>query len=143
MPFHARSAALMLIIFAAVYGWYFAVVARAGPSADVSYAPLLVGMVVLLVVLAIIGHIAIAIAGAVLPGQSDALDDRYDERDRLIEQRADARAGYVLTAGALAVLALAMKEAPHFWIAHAILAALVVSEMVKQALRLVDYWRGV
>jgi len=130
----------MLTIITAVYGVYFAVVLGAGPTAHVWYPPFLIAMVVVLVVLAIVGHAAVAIAGVMMKGE---LDDQFDERDRMIEQRADARAGYVLAVGAFGTMSLAMLHAPHFWIAHAILAALVVSEMAKQALRLVDYWRGV
>jgi len=48
----------------------------------------------------------------------------------------------VAAGAALAGLALAMLEVEHFWIANAILAGLVLSEVVSGVTKVVLYRRG-
>lgn len=139
MSFQEKSAWAMLVIIAGVYGFYFADVipqALAQPVPIDEVAGRLFRMVILLVVLGVVAHIAIAILN---PSQSD----ESDERDRHIEMRADARSGYVVGAGAISALGLALLEQPLFWIAHAILAALVLGEIAKSIFRIIDYRFGV
>ncbi|WP_440959115.1 hypothetical protein ACFELO_03120 [Oceanicaulis sp. LC35] len=138
MSFQEKSNLVMTVITALVYGAYFAVVMPPalsdGPSMDL-VGPYLFAAVVFLVVGGVVGHILVAMAAP-----KDA--DDADERDKLIEMRADARSGYVLGAAAVLALGLALMEVELFWIVHMILGGLVASELVKGVLRAIDYRVG-
>lgn len=145
MSFHEKSNALMLGAMVLVYGVYFMVVlglpALNGIDIDVNARlvmsnGLMLASVVALVVMAIVGHILIAVLAP-----KDA--DKHDERDKLIEMRGDQRGGFVMAFGALCGMGLAMLAMPHFWIVNVILAGLVLGEIVKAVSKIVDYRRGV
>ena len=139
MSFQEKSAWAMLLIIAGVYGFYFVDVlpeAMNDPVSLESVAGRLFRMIILLVGLGVVAHIAIAILN---PSQSD----EADERDRYIEMRADARSSYVMGAGVLTALGMALLEQPIFWVAHVLLAALVLGEMAKSIFRIIDYRFGV
>lgn len=139
MSFQEKSTALMLGLIVIVYGWYFATVAsQVGetPVADIDYQPLMLGTVAALVVLAIVGHILIT----AVPSYEG---DETDERDRIIDLKGEGIGGYVLATGTLVGLFLAMAEYEPFWIANALLAGLVLSEIVTSASKLVYYRRAV
>lgn len=139
MSFQEKSNLVMTALFALVYGAYFVTVLppaiSAGPSME-GVGPYLFGAVVFLVLGGIVGHILIAMLA---PSESD----ESDERDTLIEMRADARSSYVLGTGALLALGLALTEQHLFWIVHAVLGGLVAAELTKGVLRAVDYRAGV
>ncbi|MDF2744585.1 MAG: hypothetical protein K0S88_5963 [Actinomycetia bacterium] len=65
-----------------------------------------------------------------------------DERDRLIAPRGERVGGYVLAVGVFAGLVLAMAELAPFYIAHALLLAWVLAELVEGATKIVLYRRG-
>ena len=137
MSFQEKSTALMLVIMLVVYGAYFATIAsRLGDTAvdQIPYQAWMLVTVVILVVLAIVGHIVVA----VLPSYDG---DESDERDRLVDLRGESFGGFVLGVGALGALLLAMAEFDHFWIANAILLALVLSEIVASVAKLALYRR--
>ena len=139
MSFQEKSNLAMLVVFAIAYGAYAAEVLPAALAGEVSLQAVNTQLFVavgFLIVGAILAHILIAVTA---PGQSDAAD----ERDKLIEMRADARSSYVLGAFSLFALALALGDADPFWIVHAVLAGLVLGEMTKGVLRAIDYRRGV
>ncbi|MEO1040070.1 MAG: hypothetical protein AAFX09_11025 [Pseudomonadota bacterium] len=139
MSFHEKSNLAMTAIFVLAYGAYFLAVlppALAGEASITNVTPLLLGAVIFLVIAGVIAHILIAAAA---PKDADAAD----ERDRLIETRAEARAGHVLGGFALLAIALALVGQPVFWIAHAVLGGLVAAEIAKGVFRAVDYRRGV
>lgn len=145
MSFHEKSNALMLGAIVLVYGAYFLIVlglpVMSGTDIDVNARlvmsnGLMLGSVVALVAIAILGHILITVLAP-----KDA--DKHDERDRLIEMRGDQRGGFVMAFGALCGMGLAMLAMPHFWIVNAILAGLVLGEIVKAVSKLIDYRRGV
>ena len=145
MSFHEKSNALMLGAIVLVYGAYFLIVlglpVMSGTDIDVNARlvmsnGLMLGSVVALVAIAIIGHILITVLAP-----KDA--DKHDERDRMIEMRGDQRGGFVMAFGALCGMGLAMLAMPHFWIVNAILAGLVLGEIVKAVSKLIDYRRGV
>jgi len=138
MNFQARSTLVMVIVFLLVYGWYFTRVltaAAAGPVEAIEYRSLLLAMVGVLVALSIAAHIVLAVAA---PGEGD----QSDERDKLIDLRGEQKGSLVLGVFALGAMALAMFEQPSFWVAHVLLAGLVLAEVVKGAFKLVDYRRG-
>ena len=91
---------------AVVYGAYFAFVGRwltVTPADEIVYQPLLIVTILPLVVLAVVSHVAIALAN---PKEADA----SDERDRLIALRGERVGGYVLAVGVFGGLVLAMAE---------------------------------
>ena len=139
MSFQEKSNLVMTVIIALVYGAYFAVVMPPalsdGPSME-QLGPYLFGAVVFLVIGGVVAHILVAMAA---PKESD----EADERDKLIEMRADARSSYVLGAAALLALGLGLTEQHLFWVVHMILGGLVASELVKGVLRAIDYRMGV
>jgi hypothetical protein len=138
MTYREKSTVVLLVGYLAVYSWYFARVvdaARSGPIADIDYQGLLIAMVAVLVAATVVAEVLIAV---VAPSGAD----QVDERDRLIGLRGDRIAGWVVTFGALAGLVLAMIEAESFWIAHALLAGLVLAEILKSIAMLVNYRRS-
>ncbi len=138
MSFKEKSTVLMLLIYAAVYGNYALntwAALDATPATDIDYQGTMLWMVGALVVLAVVGNILIA-------ALSPETADQIDERDRAIERLADQWAGYVLGGFCLFGMALAMREQAHFYIAHTLLAGLVVAEMSKSAIMLWQYRRG-
>ncbi len=137
MSFHGKSTALMLAIVTGVYGWYFVTVAMWAsdtPVAEIAYQPLMLATVILLVVLAVGGHILLA---AVPPYKGR----EPDERDRLIEARGESIGAFALGTGAIGGLFLAMAEFDYFWIANTILLGLVLSEVVASVAKLIYYRR--
>jgi hypothetical protein len=103
---------------------------------DIFYEPLMIVAVVIVVIIAVVGHIVIAIAS---PSEANADED---ERDNLIEMRADQVSGYVLAVPTFVALGLAMLEVHWFWIANVLLAGFVLSEVIKSAVMLARYRRG-
>lgn len=138
MSFQEKSTWLMGIVVLAVYGWYFTTVMARLESdgiTEVGYKAMLGVTVVALVVLAAVGHILIAV---IQPAEAGA----EDQRDKEINRFGEYIGGYVLGVGAVSALGLAVFEFDHFWIANAILLALVVSELVSAGVKVVAYRRG-
>lgn len=138
MSFREKSTATILVGYLVVYGWYFTRVVSAagsGPVTDIDYQGLLFVMVGVLVAATVVAQILIAILA---PAEAE----QVDERDRLISLRGDRISGWVVTIGALAALGLAMIEADWFWIAHTLLAGLVLAEIFKATSMLVNYRRS-
>jgi hypothetical protein len=139
MSYREKSTALILVGYLAVYSWYFVHItaeARSGPIADIDYQGLLILVVGLLVLGTVVAQILIAVLA---PSEAE----QVDERDRLIALRADRIGGWTVSFGALAGLGLAMVEADFFWIAHALLAGLVLAEVLKAIAMLVNYRRSI
>lgn len=139
MSFQEKSNLAVLAALVLVFGGYFAIVLPgmalngATPPAAVVGA-LLAVMTVVLVVLLVAAHILIAVSAPKDAGKTD-------ERDRVIETRADARASYVLAAGVFGAMAMLWLGIAPFWVANALLGALTASEIAKGALRAVAYRR--
>jgi hypothetical protein len=146
------------VLVVAWYGRFLGGALERLPVEEIAYQrPLLVALGAM-IVLSIAGAIAVAIGSSIATaigssiagaigvelggrGSADAVD-RKDERDAVIEARGDRFAYYVVSALMVGALALAMLELPHFWIAHAMFGAFVVSGMVGIVVKLVAYRRG-
>jgi hypothetical protein len=138
MTFHQKSALIMTGLLIVVFGWYFALVLGTiahGPARDVAYTAVLIVVVVLLTMLVTASHIVIALVSRA--------DGSEDERDRMIVLRSERAAGYVLAIGVFAGIGLAIVRADTFWIAQALIAALVLAEITDGIIKLVLYRRGV
>lgn len=138
MSFQEKSTWVMTSIMVVVYGWYVIAV-FGGVSgldvAEVDYQSQMLIAVVLLVVFAVATHIVIAAASPTEAGTND-------ERDKEVTRFGGYVGGYVLGIGTLITLGLALLEVEYFWIANALLASLVASEVVSGGTRIVVYRRG-
>jgi hypothetical protein len=138
MTFHEKSALTMTILLVVAFGWYFSLVlgvVAGSPGREVGYTALMLVAVAILTIAAAVSHVILA-----LLSRSDA--NAYDERDRSVALRSERVAGYVLAVGVWAGIALAMLQADRFWIAQALIAALVVAEVTDGIVKLVLYRRA-
>jgi hypothetical protein len=139
VSFQEKSTWVMLLLVTLVYGTYFVVVmgdVAAMPEVrEIAYRGMMLATVVILTVLAAGTHIVLAIAS---PREAD----KTDERDREVNRFGEYVGGFVLVVGVLIGLGLAMFEIDHFWIANALLAGLVLSEVVAGLTKVVLYRRG-
>lgn len=135
MSFKEKSAAVTLAVLVFVYGGYFLKMGdwRTLPPVE-AMGGALIGQVVMLIVLLIVAHVALA-----------AFDRKAqeDERDRLIELIGDRNGGYALGGGAVTAIFFLLFGAGPSHILHLLLAVLVMSEIVKIATQLYLYRRGV
>jgi hypothetical protein len=138
MTFQEKSTLTVTALLVAIFGWYFALVL--GPIADspareFAYTGLMVGLVILLVIAVTVSHIVLAI---VFHKQANA----WDERDYLIALRSERIAGYVLALGVFTGIGLAVIQADRFWIAQALIASLVLAEILDGVTKLALYRRS-
>tara|TARA_R110002072_G_scaffold9440_2_gene45766 strand:+ start:1360 stop:1812 length:453 start_codon:yes stop_codon:yes gene_type:complete len=149
MAFREQGAWVTLLAMLVVYGWYFADVAATAmstPVAEIDYQPSLYIMIGVLVGVIIIGQVGIAIYATGTAGRGaeilDELDEMPDERDRLIETRADAFSSHFIAIAAFGAMFQVMAGWPGFWVAHTLLAGLVVMGIAKSVWVLLAYRRG-
>lgn len=67
---------------------------------------------------------------------------RKDQRDRDIHRHGEFIGFFVLAVGFLPAFALALLEAPYFWIANAIYLAYVVNALTSSTVKIIAYRRG-
>jgi hypothetical protein len=138
LSFQQKSTLAMTGILVLVFGWYFTLVLTelaSTPAADIAYQGVMIPAIVLLVALAALAHAMIATGAPADAGERD-------QRDRSVALRAKQAARYVLAVGTVAGLGLAVIEADTFWIAHVLLAGLVLAEITEGLTRLVLSRRG-
>jgi hypothetical protein len=119
-----------------VLGGYFLVAGRMlshGVTALPPYAFVFAVAVILMVIVMISGYIAVTIASR---------PEGRDERDRLIEWRAESNSGWLVGAGVLVGITGMVFAVPNVWIAHLLLLSLFLSTVLKLVLQLVYYRRG-
>jgi hypothetical protein len=134
--FEERSVWIQLVVLSLVMVGYFGLAARmstAGVTSLVPYVPLFGVATVVLIAVLVAAHVVAAIVDR--PAHPD-------ERDRVIEWRAESRSGWLLATGMLAAIGAMVAEVPAVWTAHLLLLSLFLSQLLKLALQLVDYRRG-
>jgi hypothetical protein len=134
--FEEQSVWIQLGSLLLALGGYFVVawqMASRGVTALPAYAPVFAVAVVLLVVVMIAGYVAVAIASR---------PDGRDERDQLIEWRAESQSGWLVGAGVVTGITGMILSVPDVWIAHLLLMSLFLSEVLKLVLQLIAYRRG-
>ncbi|GAA2229195.1 hypothetical protein N1031_06170 [Herbiconiux moechotypicola] len=145
MSYEERGTWVYLVVSAGVYAAYVAVVLAGGvhPLAESDYqVPLLVSIgaaMVAAIVLRIVMEIA---AGVVRGGQAGTDPLRADARDREIDRLGTLRTWWVVAAGALAALVMALAEWPPFWIANVIYLGFVLQAVSSSIVKLAAYRRG-
>lgn len=138
MSFREKSAWIFLVSILLVSGFYFLHVPwTLDPAPN---PPLVRGLfycVIALAVIEVAGHLVVA---ARAPEEARA---PKDERERLIDLKATRLAHYVYVAGSLLAVSSIHLGANAIAIGYGVLLALVVAELVKNALRIVGHRRGI
>jgi cytochrome b subunit of formate dehydrogenase len=134
LSFQEKSLWLQFVSLIAVFGLYFFTIL---PTDTMTVLPhqvgLFVGMVVLLVILMVTGHILISI-----------IDRRTgtDERDRLFELKGERNSSYVLATGVFLSLCAAVFVEGNFVFTHLLLGFWVLAQLIEIGSQLYFYWRG-
>jgi len=142
MSFRETSAWISVISLLAVFGFYFTVVARAfdsGPLPPPAFLDEYLSAVVLLVVVQIALHVIAAVA---TKASGDAETAR-DEREQLIELKANRFGYFIVLSGAVMVAGAIGMGAPGYWTANALVLAVALGELVRFGAQIVYYRIGV
>ena len=139
MPFREKSAWVMAALMTAagaIYVWGAVTASRVLGQAAPPLAPL-----ISFIMLVVIGAIVLQVALAILwPREADS---PADERERLIQTKAGAWAGWVLTSGVLAGLAHFLVNGDGTVMFHILFVALIVSQVAEYAFAIFLFRRGV
>jgi hypothetical protein len=138
MSFREKSAWVSLITYGLVFGGYFLTLSRAW---DESYAQglsigLMVGAVVALIIVAIVLNTAIALF---TPKEATA---PADERETMIDLKAERIASYTLSIGVLCLIGALLMGWNAYLVANLLLASMVISELVKAVAQIAYFRRG-
>ena len=91
-------------------------------------------------VFAIVGFIVANVLGNVVAAVSDPAEaDKNDERDREIDHIGERVGNWLIIAGSIAALVLAMTRADHFWIANAIFLGGIAGALLSSATKIAAY----
>lgn len=139
MTYLERTLFASLIVTIIVYAWYFISVFNNLPTdmnSTSEFGPKLWTMmgayVVLVIVIAILANIM----------QKEPAEE-FDERDNIIDMKAERVASYTQAVGVFSILILVMFNFSTFVIAHALLATMILSTIISVSVRLYLYRRGV
>jgi hypothetical protein len=102
------------------------------PIAEVSWVEPMIIAIVGFVVANIVGNVVVA---ATNPREAD----QEDQRDREIDRFGERVGNWLIAAGAVAALALAMARADHFWIANAIFLAGMAGALLSSGTKIAAY----
>lgn len=135
--FEEKSVWIQLASTVAGLGAYFVIAWRmidAGVRDLVPFAAVFLAAAGLLTAVMVAGHVVAAIASR---------PEGRDERDRLIEWRAESESSWLMAVGVFATLAAMVFSASPVWTANLLLATLFLTQVTSFVLRLVYYRRGV
>ena len=133
MAFKEKSSWVVLVVAVPTLLAYAAMVVPQLLGKPIAEVDWVVPMIV-----AIVGFIVANILGNVVAAVSNPREaDLNDERDREIDRFGERIGNWLIIAGSIAGLVLAMARADHFWIANAIfvggMAASILSSVAKIA----------
>lgn len=135
--FEEKSVWIQLASLVVGLGGYLVVagiLVSSGVDALPAFVPFFIVAIVFVVAVNIAGHALIAITSRT---------DEADERDRLIGYRAESQASWILGVGVIGAIVALILSIDGFWVAHLLLLSLFCSEVVKDALQVVYYRRGI
>ena len=135
MTFLEKSNWVVLIVGVPTVFVYAALVVpqlRAKPVAEVSWVQPMIGAIVGFVVANILGNV---VAAATNPAEADM----NDERDREIDRFGERIGNWLLVAGSILALCLAMASAAHFWIGNAIFVGGIAGALVSSVTKIAAY----
>jgi hypothetical protein len=133
MPFREKSAWLMSFALFAGGSFYFRAVAEASAAlGDLAppNLPTLVKYAVILIVIAVVGHIIIAVLAP------DEANETTDERERRAADRAGHASGYVLGIGVLLALGLYLFTHDGNAMFYLLFASLMLSQLVEYGIQI-------
>ena len=102
------------------------------PVADISWVQPMIVAIVAFVVANVAGNV---VAAATNPADAD----KNDERDREIDRVGERIGNWLLVAGSIVALILAMAEADQFWIANAIFLGGIAGALLSSATKIAAY----
>jgi hypothetical protein len=140
MSFREKSVWVTAAIMLYMWAWY---VSAVGPSlfdGTVSRSQsigMFIGMTVMVIVLEVVGHIILAITS---PKDANAPED---ERDRLIMQKAESHASWMLGAGVIIItIHIMAHDISSVAVVHLLILLLIAVEVISRVLQIYFYRRG-
>ena len=137
MSFAEKNTWYWALIGSIVPGAYIAgtlVQLRTTPAAEIAYQqPMLISIGVV---------IALSILGAIVIAASSPRNTLEDQRDKEIHRFGEYAGYWVMIAGALAAMAMAMAKVDHFWIANTLYVCGVVGGLLGAIVKIVSYRNG-
>ena len=140
MTFLEKSNWVVLIVGVPTLLVYLAIVVPqvlGEPMTDVAWVQPMIVAIVAIVAFVVANVLGNVVAAATNPREAN----KSDERDRQINQLGASVGNWVLIAGALVALVLAMARADHFWIANALLLGGIAGSLVSAVTRIAAYHR--
>jgi hypothetical protein len=135
MAFLEKSNWVTLVVSVPTLLVYLAVVVPqvlAQPIAEVAWVQPMIFTIVGFVVANVLGNV---VAAATNPGEAD----KNDERDREIDHFGERVGNWLIIAGSIAALVLAMARADHFWIANAIFLGGLTGALLSSVTKIAAY----
>ena len=135
--FEEKSVWIQLLGLGAGFGIYFiiaAIMLADGVRFLGAYVPVFILALVVLIAILASGHFIAFILGGNPP--------KPDERDRLIEWRAESNASWILGAGAMMAIGAMIAGVGNVWIAHLLMHSMLLSQVAKLGFQLLYYRRG-
>ncbi|HRP12281.1 MAG TPA: hypothetical protein PLK37_14720 [Terricaulis sp.] len=138
MSFREKSAWIALIAYGVVFGGYFINLAQAWDErwAQGLSIGLMVGATVMLIIIAA----ALTIGAALM--NPKAANAPADEREQLIDLKAERIASYTLSTGVVLLIGALLLGWNGYLVANLLLAAMVISELVKALAQIIAHRRG-
>lgn len=136
MPFHEKSAWIMSLALLVCGAFYYQTVASMSAALGHLAPPILptlVAYTIALIVIAVIGHILIAILSP------DDANDAIDERDKKVINRAGHLSGYVLGAGVFVGLGLYLFTYDGNLMFYVVFGSLMLSQLAEYAVQIAMY----
>jgi hypothetical protein len=135
MAFLEKSNWVVLFVAVPTLLVYLAVVVPqvlSDPMAEVSWVEPMVFAIVGFVVANVLGNV---VAAASNPGEAD----KNDQRDKEIDRFGERVGNWLIIAGSIVALVLAMTTADHFWIANAIFLGGMAGALLSSATKIAAY----
>jgi hypothetical protein len=135
MAFLEKSNWVVLVVGVPTLVIYLAVIVPqvlGQPIAEVSWVEPMIVTIVVFVVANVLGNV---VAAASNPSEAD----KNDERDREIDQFGERVGNWLMVAGSIAALVLAMTTADHFWIANAIFLGGIAGALLSSITKIAAY----
>ena len=123
---------VVAVVTLVTYGGTIVGQALSRPVAEIGWVQPMIYSIVGFVVANIVGNV---IAAATNPKEAD----KHDQRDKEIDRFGERIGNYVLIAGSIAALILAMAAADRFWIGNAIYFAGILAAMGSSITKIAAY----
>lgn len=138
MSFREKSAWVALITYLLVFGGFFFALWRGWDErwAQELSVGLIIGAVATLIVVAVVLNIAIAVLNPKHAGAA------ADEREALIDLKAERIASYTLSVGVICMIGALLIGWNAYLVANLLLAAMVIAELVKAIAKIVCFRLG-